>query len=824
MKPLQMLPIAALVGSIFGNPVLAADEAATETTPVKAEVKAVRVKGKHNASTTVERVKAKTIQEQMIRDTRDLVRYSPDVGVSDDGRRMKGFAMRGVEDNRVGISIDGVALPSSEENSLYARYGNFNNSRLSIDTELVKGVDITKGADSFESGSGSLGGNVNYRTLDVRDIVLPEQNFGALLRSGYASKNREWANTVGFGYADNVFDAVVLYSRRRGHEMKSGGDVVDFVGFGELDKQDQAERGSARIHPDPSKHNNHSYLVKLGWQPTDSHRFGFSVNGQNNSNYTYEKTYSLTSYWREADDVQKRTNINLSHEWTPASSVLALLRTDLDYQKTRNGAINYKGDMVRTGDWRTGYQYHNGFMADRDERNMDTKYKRLSFRLDSQPFSLWKGEHRLSFKTFASRRDFENVNDDLDFNSTGNITDRKHYTIMRPMKTDQIGFSLQDKIAFGDKFSVNAGVRYDHEKVKPQAFKPETPCLSTCVNDGNPAARSFNTWNGVLGLDYRFNDTWRAAYQINTGHRVPTASEMYFTYTSVYGHWIANPSLKAERSLNQTLSLYGKNDKGSLDFSLYQTRYRNFLFEEEHTFQVPNPFAGDDYACYTDPTYCGATLTQIGQQMVNVDKARVRGIELKGEMNLHQVMPVPEGFKLSGALGYSKGKLSGDRGSMLSIQPLKLVLGFDYESPDERWGIFSRVSYMGRKKAKDAQVIEQKSYCTSYKLDPWTGEETDDCAVALQYRDDKIDFRWLNKAATVVDVFGYYKPVKRMTLRAGVYNLFNRKYHTWDSLRGINPRSTINSLSVSNTKSANQGLERYYAPGRNYAVSLEWKF
>lgn len=818
-----MLPIAALVGSIFGNPVFAADEAATETTPVKAEVKAVRVKGKHNASTTVERVKAKTIQEQMIRDTRDLVRYSSDVGVSDDGRRMKGFAMRGVEDNRVGISIDGVALPSSEENSLYARYGNFNNSRLSIDTELVKGVDITKGADSFESGSGSLGGNVNYRTLDARDIVLPEQNFGALLRSGYASKNREWANTAGFGYAGNVFDAVVLYSRRRGHEMKSGGDVVDFVGFGELDKQDQAERGSARIHPDPSKHNNHSYLVKLGWQPVDAHRFGFSVNGQNNSNYTYEKTYSLTSYWREADDVQKRSNINLNHEWTPDSSILSLLRTDLDYQKTRNGAINYKGDMVRTGDWRTGYQYHNGFMADRDERNMDTKYKRITFRLDSQPFSLWKGEHRLSFKTFASRRDFENVNDDLDFNSTGNITGRKHYTIMRPMKTDQIGFSLQDKIAFGDKLSVNAGVRYDHEKVKPQAFKPDTPCLSTCVNDGNPSARSFNTWNGVLGLDYLFNDTWRAAYQINTGHRVPTASEMYFTYTSPYGNWIANPSLKAERSLNQTLSLRGKNDKGLLDFSLYQTRYRNFLFEEEKTYQVPNEYY-NEHSCYYNPKYCNPTLTEIGQQMVNIDKARVRGVEFKGELNLHQVMSVPEGFKVSGALGYSKGKLSGERGSLLSIQPLKLVLGFDYESPDERWGIFSRVSYMGRKKAKDAQVIEQKSYCTSYKLDPWTGKETDDCAVALQYRDDKIDFRWLNKAATVVDVFGYYKPVKRMTLRAGVYNLFNRKYHTWDSLRGINPRSTINSLSVSNTKSANQGLERYYAPGRNYAVSLEWKF
>lgn len=49
MKPLHMLPIAALVGSIFGNPVLAADEAATETTPVKAEIKEVRVKDQLNA-------------------------------------------------------------------------------------------------------------------------------------------------------------------------------------------------------------------------------------------------------------------------------------------------------------------------------------------------------------------------------------------------------------------------------------------------------------------------------------------------------------------------------------------------------------------------------------------------------------------------------------------------------------------------------------------------------------------------------------------------------------------------------------------------------
>ncbi|VEI47397.1 hemoglobin-haptoglobin-binding protein A [Actinobacillus equuli] len=96
--------------------------------------------------------------------------------------------MRGVEGNRVGISIDGVNLPDSEENSLYARYGNFNTSRLTIDPELVTGIDIVRGSDSFTTGSGSLGGGVNYRTLDAADIVLPGNKVGVLLKIATPAK------------------------------------------------------------------------------------------------------------------------------------------------------------------------------------------------------------------------------------------------------------------------------------------------------------------------------------------------------------------------------------------------------------------------------------------------------------------------------------------------------------------------------------------------------------------------------------------------------------------------------------------------------------
>ncbi|EJS88987.1 hypothetical protein AAUPMB_07877, partial [Pasteurella multocida subsp. multocida str. Anand1_buffalo] len=91
-----------------------------------------------------------------------------------------------------------------------ARYGNFNNSRLSIDPELIQTIDIVRGSDSFNAGSGSLGGGVNYNTLDPQHIVKAGNSVGALLRGSYASKNREWVRTLGIGYVGEKFDALLM--------------------------------------------------------------------------------------------------------------------------------------------------------------------------------------------------------------------------------------------------------------------------------------------------------------------------------------------------------------------------------------------------------------------------------------------------------------------------------------------------------------------------------------------------------------------------------------------------------------------------------------
>ena len=738
------------------------------------------ISSEHKTQSNVIRTNAKTIQQEMIRDTRDLVRYTTDVGISDNGRFLKGFSIRGVEGNRVGISVDGVNLPDSEENSLYSRYGNFNPSRLSIDSELVRDIDIVRGSDALNSGSGALGGSVNYHTLDAQDIVKSNNKFGALLRGGYASKNSEWVRTLGLGYVGEKVDAVLMYSQRTGHEIKSRGEGPEF-------------NYTRSQHPDPATHRFHSYLAKVGYQITPHHKVGVGLNGQKGSRYVDERSYtSYGSAWREADDQNKRINVNAYYLYTPESNYLAFSKLDFDYQKTDLAAVNYKGQR----DWLTNEKQ----LSEVYDRRMKTVFKRISAELESMPFNLG-GEHVFSFRTYASEREFKNINHD-----TNEFGLDDWYTIQRPVKTRIYGASLKDQITWNPRFesgwrptfSANVGTRYDYAKLSPKALN--AACSKACLAEGEPAQSSFSNWSGFLGLDAQTTDTWKFGYQLSTGYRIPTATELYFSFTNAYGTWKSNPGLKSERSINHTVFAKAQNEKGIFDVSLYQTRYRDFLFEQESIIEQ---------------TQYGRTYQTPVQQMVNVDNARVHGVEVKGSLNLDTIFPIPQGFKLHAALGYSKGKLSNST-SLLSIQPIKAVLGLDYEDPNGKWGIFSRLTYLGSKKAKDAKTLEIKDRCVAWEYDDWTGE--DQCSKKELYQSVE-NYKYLNKSTYLVDLFGFYKIKEAIILRAGVYNLFDKKYHTWDALRGINAHSTTNNIDRNGV-----GLERFYAPGRNFSASVEIRF
>lgn len=730
------------------------------------ELEQINVAAKEQAKANGEIKKTRrAIQDELISDTKDLVRYTTDVGIADSGRHNRGFAMRGVEGNRVGISIDDISLPDSEENSLYARYGNFNSSRIQIDPELVTGIDIMRGSDSFNQGSGALGGGVNYRTMTTEDIVQTGNKFGGLLRSGYASKNSEWANTAGIAYKDEKWDAIGLYSYRYGHELKSRGNGEDIY-------------GSARGIPDPNTHKHHNYLARIGYFINDNHRLSISYSGQQHNSDTDERSYELISLWRTVEDYTERNNINVAYEYFPINLKLGYLKAEYDYMQTITGALNYKGTPENsiTNSPRS--------LVNLDDRQMRMDFQRLSLRADSIPLETPFGIHQLSLKTSYSDKAFENHNLDITPQNGGH----RIYTIQHPIQNREFNLSLQDKIDWSEKWHSDLGIKYNYNKYAPK--KLNAPCLA-CSNV-DLKATTFQSISGNLGLTYQFNDTWKASYNFSSGYRVPSASEMYFTFENRAGNWIANPKLKPEESRNNSLGLQAYNEKGEFMLNLYRTDYKNFLYEQEQLGWVATE---SNILGESRIVYLGTTV----QQAINVDRAKIEGLDISGKLNLnHYVSFLSEGFNMTGALGYSKGKFYGRDESMLPIQPLKMLLGLGYDDPKDLWGIQSRWTYLAAKKSKDAQILRRY-------YDQNSGTK---------------DYPYLNGSAVIFDLFGFMKIGKHTTVRAGVYNLFNRKYHTWDSLRGI----TQNSSTTNTVDRAGKGLERFYAPGRNFSASVEIKF
>lgn len=775
-----LLPVAAAAVCVFHSAAWAQEAKTTADT----QLQQITVKGQREAApSTVETKTAEAVQKEMIRDTRDIVRYSADVGIAENGARMKGFAMRGVEGNRVGLSVDGVALPDFEENSLYQRYGNFNNSRITIDPELVTGIDVVKGSDSFNMGSGSLGGGVNYRTLRTRDIVAPGQRSGFLLRTGYASKNREWVHTVGAGFVGEQFDLLALHSYRYGHEMKAEGTRNYTF---ETDRQGRLQAQRKTRRPDPLTARTRSGLVKLGWQINDAHRVGLNVGVQRNSAKRDELTYGLGfgTDRRFGDDRSERKNINLHHIYTPeASDWLASAETELDIQKTKLSAIT--SDFTYGGfahaRWPKPFEIKN--------RSSSTDYKRLGFKLEALTQNLWGAQHTMGLRFFYSERDFSTLNVDTNFSTI--IPQTKITTIQYPVQTKSLGFAFKDDITWYDGFSTNVGLRWDYDKITPQELNAK--CSDACLGEGKPEGNSFSVWNAFLGFNKAIHNNWTASYQISTGHRLPTASEMYFTFEHPSGNWKSNRDLKAERSVNHTFALVGQRELGRLEANLFRTNYRQFLHERVSVGK--NRYGRE----------------QLMMQMINLNKARVTGLEFKGHLNLDQVFDVSRGWSAHAAVGYSKGKLSSGE-SLLSIQPIKAVLGLDYQDPSETFGVFSRLTYLGAKKEKDTKLLNQ--------IDHWTHFTQE--MVTYRYS-DKVSL--LNDAALTFDIYGYYKPVKNLTLRAGIYNIFDRKYFTWDAMRSINPYvpGATNSIPLTG-RDAGKGLERYAAPGRNFSISAEYRF
>lgn len=129
------------------------------------------------APASVSVVSREAIQNSSARNAADTLDTVAGVLTNRSESQKPGLAVnvRGLQDmNRVTTSIDGA-----RQNFQRAGHGSY--QQVFVDTSFIRSIEVEKGAVTGVGGAGTLGGMVNFRTVEADDILTPEKNWGVEL-------------------------------------------------------------------------------------------------------------------------------------------------------------------------------------------------------------------------------------------------------------------------------------------------------------------------------------------------------------------------------------------------------------------------------------------------------------------------------------------------------------------------------------------------------------------------------------------------------------------------------------------------------------------
>ncbi|HHE8993561.1 TPA: TonB-dependent receptor, partial [Haemophilus influenzae] len=349
---------------------------------------------------------AKTLEREQANNIKDIVKYETGVTVVEAGRfGQSGFAIRGVDENRVAITVDGVSqaetLSSQGFKELFEGYGNFNNTRNGIEIETLSDVKITKGADSLMSGSGALGGSVIYKTKDARDLLL-NKNYAFKYKTGFTSENDERLNSITFAGKANIFDVLAIGTWRNGHEIKN----YDYKSADDI-------LGKLREKTDPYNKKDRSLLLKIGTNLGENNRIAVAYDRRRVENKGLDKSYSLhgcTRYvcndneidTRHTHDESIRTSKSIAFENTNVNPLWDTLKLSYTDQRITQRA---RSDEHCDGERCPGVQNPIGLHYNDDNKLVDKNNNPVTYTLKNSSVPYFSYINESTFNKYAGFRD-----------------------------------------------------------------------------------------------------------------------------------------------------------------------------------------------------------------------------------------------------------------------------------------------------------------------------------------------------------------------------------------------------------------------------------
>ncbi|WP_373099755.1 MULTISPECIES: TonB-dependent hemoglobin/transferrin/lactoferrin family receptor [Pasteurellaceae] len=476
------------------------------------------------------------------------------------------------------------------------------------------------------------------------------------------------------------------------------------------------------------------------------------------------------------------------------------------------------------------------------ERDLDTKSRQLNLDL-TKSFTLLSTEHQVEYGGVYNRTKKQMVNQaghdatearwwtesslGLDWNgrlrecgyNTNSYlcpkTDPK-FSFLLPVKSKNGALYFIDKIKLNDYLGFDFGYRYDHIQYQPNYIPGVTPKLSddmvkdlyiplppgkkNWMGSYDPPSEDVQRQNAIDNINYiaqrkkfkahsyDFSTTFdpldflRVQARYAKGFRAPTQDEIYFTFKHPDFTILPNLHLEPEVARTREIALTLHHDEwGFVTAGFFRTKYQNFIdlvYLGQKNYKITNG---------------GSTIPFSLYQNKNRQNAVVNGFEVQSKLELGKFLTALDGLHMSYQYTYQKGRMEGTI-PMNAIQPRTSVYGLGYRHAEDIFGIDLFVTHVGRKNKEDTYNMYHKEDGSKDSY-----------------------MKWRSDAYTMIDLIGYYKPIKNLTLQAGIYNLTDRKYITWESARSIKPFGTSNLID----QATGRGINRFYSPGRNFRLSAE---
>jgi len=699
------------------------------------------------------------LDRQNVGNIQELVRYEPGVSVGGTGQRsgLNGYNIRGIDGERVLTQIDGVSIPDSFFYGPYAQ-----TQRNYVDPEIVKRVEILRGPASVLYGSNAIGGAVSYFTLDPEDIIKPGKDVGARLKTGYSSADDSWLTSATVAGRQGDVDGLLHVSQRNGHETESYG------GHGGT--------GLSRTEANPEDVRTTNVLAKLGWNYADDARLGFTY-----ERYKDDRDQDILSAVggpfangagmgmyrsRTGNDTVTRERFGINHEFGLDSRVADHIKWSLNYQIAKT---DQHTEEVYFPFSRTVF------------RTRDTTYKDRQWVFDAQldkAFSIGATDHLLTYGTTLKH---EKVTGSRSGTGTclavggtcraiGQVSASDAQALVSDFPDPTVNtYSLfaQDEIRWNN-WTFLPGARYDYTRMEPKFTDEFLRGIQGSGAAPGSLDDSDKKWHRVspkFGLTYAFNDNYTWYGQYAEGFRTPTAKSMYGRFDNpTLGYSVqGNPGLEPEKSKSYETGLRGNFDAGNFSAAVFYNKYRDFI--DEDAVQSAN----------LETTF----------QANNIKHATIKGAEVKGRLNLDH-FGAPEGLYTQGSIAYANGRNDDNGQPLNSVNPLTGVFGLGYEQPNYG-GLLSWTVVKRKTRVDDTTFFAPDGQSSQFRT-PGYG---------------------------VLDLSGFYKVTDDVTVNAGLYNLTDKKYWQWDSVRGYDGQGEAGVTQPAN-------LDRLTMPGRNFAINVVW--